>query len=129
MANEPIPVHDTLPIPMADQQRLFLQTAGITPEELGAKVKDAIETAHKKLTAQETRFFSHQGEVVEERMVDDHTTQLSAARILTSIATDYFGHNKNPDGSSDGPITLHFHMNGEEGTVQVAVTNPARDAD
>ncbi len=54
----------------------------MTPEELGERLRIALDTAVEKLDAMETRYFSHEGKVTDERMVADHQAQLKAVREI-----------------------------------------------
>jgi hypothetical protein len=55
---------------------------GLTPEELGERLRLALDTAVKHLEATETKFFSHEGVVTDERTVAYHKAQLKAVHEI-----------------------------------------------
>lgn len=66
--------------PEAMRRRLYSRVQ--LPEDL---LNKAIAKLYEKLDAKETRFFSYRGEVVATVDVEDHATQMSAIREITSM--------------------------------------------
>jgi hypothetical protein len=58
---------------------------GLTPEELGERLRLALDTAVKHLEATETKYFSHEGVVTDERTVAYHKAQLKAVQTLRAL--------------------------------------------
>jgi hypothetical protein len=71
-------------LPETYQQRVMREAMweglGMTPEELGERLRLALDTAVEKLEAMETQYFSHEGKVTDARMVAYHKAQLKAVR-------------------------------------------------
>jgi hypothetical protein len=65
---------------------------GLTPEELGARLRRAFDTAMAALEATETKYVSHEGVVTDERTVEAHKVQLKAVhqigRIIKMLAKE-----------------------------------------
>jgi hypothetical protein len=55
---------------------------GLTPEEVGQRLRLALDAAVKHLEATETKFFSHEGVVTDERTVAYHKAQLKAVHEI-----------------------------------------------
>jgi hypothetical protein len=58
---------------------------GLTPEELGQRLRLALETAVEALEAMETKYFSHEGKVTDQRTVAAHQAQLKAVREIQRL--------------------------------------------
>jgi hypothetical protein len=73
-------------LPETYQQRMVREAMweglGLTPEELGERLRLALDTAVKHLEATETKYFSHEGLVTDERVVAYHKAQLKAVQTL-----------------------------------------------
>jgi len=72
------------------------RTAAFSVEQIRAAVRgqamvpanmlaDALKKTHEKLNAKETKFFAHQGEVVNTREVEADSIQLAAARLILEM--------------------------------------------
>jgi hypothetical protein len=80
----------------------ILKTIDLPIEKVMIKFKD-------KLEARETRYFQHNGIVLDEREVEAHDTQLHAADSLSRIF-GLFPRNGHEDGGSDTPSGPTFNM-------------------
>ena len=69
-----------------DQFRRALLRRVAIPEDL---VEQALKVTHAKLFAKRIKYFSRKGVVTDERVVDDHATQLQAADQIYSLASLY----------------------------------------
>ena len=58
---------------------------GLTPEEVGQRLRVALDTAVEALEALETKYFSHEGKVTDERTVEAHKAQLKAVREIQRL--------------------------------------------
>jgi hypothetical protein len=65
---------------------------GLTPEELGERLRLALDTAMAALEATETKYVSHEGVVTDERTVEAHKVQLKAVhqigRLIKMLAKE-----------------------------------------
>lgn len=69
-----------------ERARAAMLAGVIIPPEM---VNAAIEKVHSQLKAKTTKFFTHQGEVVQRVDVEDHTIQQSAADKILAMAGLY----------------------------------------
>jgi hypothetical protein len=76
-------------LPETYQQRVMREAMweglGMTPEELGERLRLAFDTAMAALEATETKFFSHEGIVTDERTVEAHKAQLRAVHEIRRL--------------------------------------------
>jgi hypothetical protein len=76
-------------LPETYQQRVMREAMweglGLTPEELGQRLRLALDTAVKHLEATETKYFSHEGVVTDERTIAYHKAQLKAVQTLRRL--------------------------------------------
>jgi hypothetical protein len=61
------------------------QGLGLSPEELGARLRLALDTAVMHLEATEVKYFSHEGVITDERTVAYHNAQLKAVQTLRRL--------------------------------------------
>jgi hypothetical protein len=58
---------------------------GLSPEEVGQVLRRALDTAVEALEAMETKYFSHEGMVTDQRTVAAHQAQLKAVREIQCL--------------------------------------------
>jgi hypothetical protein len=58
---------------------------GMTPAQLGERLRLALDRATDLLEATETKYFSHEGKVTDERLIAVHKAQLKAIHEITNI--------------------------------------------
>jgi hypothetical protein len=65
---------------------------GLTPEELGERLRLALDTAVEALEALETKYLSHEGVITDARTVEAHKVQLKAVheigRLIKMLAKE-----------------------------------------
>lgn len=66
---------------LAQTRQAMLEASGLTADDL----RDAIRTHRRLLTAKTTKFFAHEGVVVDEREVDDNDAQKAAVDLLYDV--------------------------------------------
>jgi hypothetical protein len=83
-------------LPETYQQRVMREAMwrglGLTPEELGERLRRAFDTAMAALEATETKYLSHEGVVTDARTVEAHKVQLKAVhqigRLIKMLAKE-----------------------------------------
>lgn len=112
---------DGFPFAMKGAQEYLAQYAGLTPEVVGEIARNAVAKAVEKMSATETEFFTYQGEVISQREVVDHSTQLTAAKYLIDFAKTYAGLKASTESNnkSSGPISVTVNLGGDVGEVQI----------
>jgi hypothetical protein len=88
---------------MRTARAAVLAAMGLTPEDLGKRLRLAFDTAMAALEATETKYLSHEGVVTDERTVEAHKVQLKAVheigRLIKMLAK---GEAK--------PVTVHVQV-------------------
>ena len=96
-----------------DVRETILRASGITEGKMAGLLKEAILTIQTKLKATDTKFFSHHGEVIETREVENHSIQLAAAteliRLTSSLAALAAPKDKG-DGGVKGPVNISINV-------------------
>ena len=87
------------------------------PQEMGRLLARSLEVLEGKLSAQETKFFTYQGEVLEERQVEDHKIQMTAATELAKLVTGVASLRGSSEGASNlsgKPVAIQINLNAEK---------------
>jgi|SRR5438552_14357391 len=123
-----MPDNRTVAFDVDSMRRSMLERLAL-PDDL---VQHAIERTRSKLDAKVTKYFTHRGEVTDQRDVEDHATQLQAADQIYSLAGLYArerdGHPSTPQVALEiDPVTGVMRLiiggigggvaNGEPGAV------------
>ena len=95
-----------------DIRNRVLEAAGLTPSRMSSLLSTAVSTLESKLTAKETKFFQHQGEVQETREIEAHGIQLAAARELVDLVGQIAAleAKKNEGAKTKGPINVQVNV-------------------
>jgi len=101
------------------RKRLYKRLA-VPPDILN----HAFDKLRKKLDAKETKFFTHQGQVIEKVEVEDHATQLSAIDKVLAVGAAYA---KESDNKSVKP-TVGIRVDPRTGVIEVVVGSQTGDA-
>ncbi len=72
----------TVGAPVVDPREILLEKAGVTPEKQAEAVGRSFAKKVALLDAKETKFFAHEGEVMEQREVEAIGVQLKAAEAI-----------------------------------------------
>lgn len=116
---------DIYPISAADVRKMTLEVAGFDPEFAGRVLKRAAEKMIEKLDATKTQFFAHEGEVISEREVVDHSTQLKAAEDLADLGMDVMGLRRRATDDKPTPPSITFDLSGW--TISPPVKDETKD--
>lgn len=103
---------DQYPISIADARALTMTAAGYDAEAVGAFMRAATEKLIQKLEATKVQFFSHEGIVIEERVVEDTTSQLKAAEALADIGMDVMALRRRASGDNPTPAMVNVDLSG-----------------
>lgn len=95
-------------VTMTDEEldQSILKAAGVTPEEMGMLVREAVTIAQEKFSAKETKFFTHQGQIVDTADVENHAVQLKAIDMVLKLANAY----PKTKTDSGGPAKVTINM-------------------
>lgn len=66
---------------LAQTRQAMLEAAGVLPQDL----RRALRTHRRLLTAKTTKFFAHEGEVVDQREVEDNDAQARAVELMYDV--------------------------------------------
>jgi hypothetical protein len=77
---------------------------GMTPDQLGERLRLALDRATDLLEATETRFFSHEGKVTDQRLIKAHKAQLKAIHEITNIVRMLL---PKQDAIRQGPVNVN----------------------
>jgi hypothetical protein len=105
--------------------------AGVDIARLAELERKRIARIDEALDAQETKFFTYQGEVIEERDVIDHTTRLAAATLAGRVTGTDPSKSASDQGKGGPTNVLVQIVTGDEvvreirGTAEVIDAKPA----
>lgn len=88
------------------RSELFVR-AGVTPDVMGGLLKKAVAELDHQLEAVETKFFAHEGEVQDEREVEDNAARLAAIRETFAL-TDAVRGKQEGGGTAPQKLVLVF---------------------
>lgn len=110
------------PLTAADVREIALEAAGFTPEFAGEFTRKAVDKLIQKLEADKIQFFAFEGQVVDERVVQDTTSQIAAAKALADIGMSVAALNRKSAEEKPHTPTVNIDLSGW--TVQPPAPKP-----
>jgi hypothetical protein len=111
---------DQYPISIADARQMTLDAAGFDPVEIGTFVRRSTDKLLEKLDATKVQYFTHEGVVTDERVTEDTTAQIAAAKALADIGMDVMALRRRSTNDTPAPPAVHIDLSGW--TVQTPTT-------
>ena len=108
-------------------RELVLESAGLSADRMSTLLASAVTKIEEKLKATETKFFSHQGEVVETRQVDNHAIQLAAAIEMTKFIKELASLKGNVSTDKKPPIAIQINLPEGNEKIEEEVTDLTKD--